>query len=264
MIAYPFPLKGMKVLIPRGKRQAKSFSELVKGYGGVPVEIPLIAFRPVETSNALIDVSSRLHSFDWLIFTSNVAVETFLSFVDISNQKALPKIAVIGERTESFVNSKGLHAEFIPKEYVAEGFVQEFLPFVEQGMKILIPKGNLARDYICSALSEKGAIVEEVIVYETFFPDESRKLLKEKLAAGELDILTFTSPSTIDHLMSVVKENNLHSSIEHCIIGCIGPISKEKARRYGLTVHAAPQVYTVHNMLKSIIAYIENKYRGET
>ena len=58
---------------------------------------------------------------------------------------------------------------------------REFLPFVREGMKVLIPKGNLARDYIGEALKGAGAIVDEVIVYETYFPEESKSNLVEAI-----------------------------------------------------------------------------------
>ncbi|MFE8696906.1 uroporphyrinogen-III synthase [Cytobacillus sp. FJAT-53684] len=261
MTAISLPLRGKNVLVPRSTGQAKSFSDLVKSYGGIPVEIPLLAFRPAALSEEMAVIMKEIHTYDWLIFTSSITVETFLSFVSSSERKQLPKIAAIGKKTESFLLDKKLQVDFTPKEFVAEGFVEEFLPYVKKGMKVLIPKGNLARNYIATVLSKKGAIVDEIIIYETFFPEESRELIKDKLSRDQLDILTFTSPSTIDHLMDVVKEYNLHDKVEECIIGCIGPVTKERIESYGLKVHSAPEEYTVHQMLKSIINYLENEYR---
>lgn len=257
MIAPTLPLTGKTVLVPRGKEQAKSFSDLIISYGGVPVEIPLIAFKPVQDSQDLFAIINELHTYDWIIFTSNVTVETFLSFIDLTVQNCLPKVATIGKRTEKCLKNSGLQVDFTPQEYVAEGFVQEFLPFVQPGMKILIPKGNLARSYISNALTSKGALVDELIIYSTYFPEENKQLLKEKLAAKSIDILTFTSPSTVDHLMDVVSEYNLHHLIDDCIIGSIGPITTKRVEHYGLKVHSAPDVYTVHHMLKTIIANLE-------
>ena len=260
MTSPALPLSGKTVLVPRGKGQAKSFSDLIESYGGNPVEIPLIAFKPVESTDEIQMLIKRLHTYDWLILTSNVAVETFFSFIKLTEETRLPKIAVIGKKTESCIKKLGLEVAFTPKEYVAEGFVEEFLPYIEPGMKVLIPKGNLARDYICTSLSANGAIVDEVVIYQTFFPEESKQLLKEMLANKSINILTFTSPSTVDHFMDVVKEYNLHHSLEDCVIGCIGPITVERAKYYELKVHSAPEVYTVHHMLKSIISYIENSH----
>lgn len=248
-------LHNKTVMIPRGKSHAKPFSELVARNGGIPVEIPLIAFKPVAASEKLLNILANLHTYDWIVFTSNVTVETFYSFIKKS-RTLLPKIAVIGEKTKEVLVDMGEKVDFVPEEYVAEGFIDEFLPHVNQGERILIPKGNLARDYISAALKRKGAIVDEIIIYETFLPEESRGKLVKMLTEESLDILTFTSPSTIDHFMKIVEENNLTDRLEHCIISCIGPVSKRKAEQCGLKVHAMPERYTVEEMLKSIAKYI--------
>ncbi|WP_226646547.1 uroporphyrinogen-III synthase [Mesobacillus subterraneus] len=248
-------LQNKTVMIPRGKAHATSFSELVEKNGGVPVEIPLIAFQPVKTSEKLLKTLTDIHTYDWIIFTSNVTVETFYSFFR-KGEVLLPKIAVIGEKTKEILVEKGAKVDFVPGEYVAEGFIEEFLPHVQHGEKVLIPKGNLARDYISSALKEKGAIVDEIIIYETFLPEESRGKLVKMLTEETLDILTFTSPSTIDHFMKIVEEHNLGSKLEHCIVACIGPVSKRKAEQRGLKVHAMPEKYTVEEMLKSVANFM--------
>ncbi|WP_226677453.1 uroporphyrinogen-III synthase [Mesobacillus jeotgali] len=248
-------LQNKTVMIPRGKAHAKSFSDLVKRNGGIPVEIPLIAFQPVKASEKLLKTLADLHTYNWIIFTSNVTVETFYSFLK-KGQALLPKIAVIGEKTKEALVDMGEKVDFVPEEYVAEGFVDEFLPHVKQGERILIPKGNLARDYISAALMEKGAIINEVIIYETYLPEESKGKLVKMLTEESLDILTFTSPSTIDHFMKIVEEHNLGSKLEHCIVACIGPVSKRKAEQRGLKVHAMPEKYTVEEMLKSVANFM--------
>lgn len=252
----PLPLLNKKVLVPRGKKQAKPFSQLVEKYGGIPIEIPLIAFRPIHADGSLLQLLKSIDTYDWIIFTSNVTVETLLSFYNKQELALFPKIAVIGERTQKVLNENGLKVSFLPSEYVAEAFAAEFAPYVKEGDRILIPKGNLARDVIAESLRKKGAAVDEAIVYETYMPEDSRVLLSEKLAKKDLDILLFTSPSTVEHFMDVVKENKLGDLIEECLIGCIGPVTKEKIQSYGLLVHAAPEVYTVEEMLKSMIAYL--------
>jgi uroporphyrinogen-III synthase len=260
MTSASLPLEGKRILVPRSKGQSKSFSHLVESYGGVPVEIPLLAFRPVQVSEDTRTILNELHTYDWIIFTSSITVETFLSFNSPSPDKQFPKVAAIGTKTKSSLEDSGFQVDFIPEEFVAEGFVEEFLPHVQKGMRVLIPKGNLARNYIGTALSEKkGAHVDEIIIYETFFPEESRELIVKRLSENQLDILTFTSPSTIDHLMAVVKEYNLFHKLEDCLIGCIGPITKNRIESYGLKVHSAPDIYTVDHMLKNIISYLENR-----
>ena len=250
------PLQDKTVMIPRGKAHAKSFSELVAKFGGIPVEIPLIAFRPAAATVNLDDLIYHLHTYDWIIFTSNVTVETFFSF--IKKPVKLPKIAVIGDKTRQVLEDRGITVEFTPGHYVAEEFVEEFHSHLRKGTRILIPKGNLARDYIASSLKKHGASVDEAVIYETYMPDDSRDKLIQMLSSGSLDILTFTSPSTIDHFMEIVERHQLHEQLRHCIVACIGPVSLRKAEDWGLTVHAVPEKYTVEEMLNSIIEYLRN------
>jgi uroporphyrinogen-III synthase len=252
-------LKDKRVLVPRGKKEAKSFSRLLEGFGGIPVEIPLLAFRPVKIDQKLEHLLKMLDTYDWMILTSKVAVETLLTFLGQGKPSTLPKIAVIGKKTEEALQANGLSAEFLPSKFVAETFVEEFLPYIQRGMKVFIPKGNLARDYIAESLREAGAIVDEAIVYENYMSEESRKALRNMLAENQLDILMFTSSSTVDHFMDVVREYHLEKQIQDCLIGCIGPITEKKLQSYGLTVHASPKVYTVEEMINSMNSYLEEK-----
>lgn len=253
------PLSGKTVLVPRGKDHAKGFSERIINYGGIPVEVPLIAFKPVAKNEHVQNMINELPLFDWIVFTSNVTVDTFLTFIKGTKPKKMPRIAAIGKKTAAVIKAAGFEVDFIPTEFVAEGFVKDFLPLVKKGMKILIPKGNLARNIIYTALTEIGAIVEEVIVYETYLPDESRKELVDYFSHRSLDILTFTSPSTIDHFMTVIHDHHFYEKLEACIICCIGPITKERIQSYGLQVHCEPKIYTVDHMLESMIDYLTSK-----
>lgn len=247
-------LLGKRVLIPRGRKHAKPVASLVEELGGIPVEIPLIAFKPTLSHNTAAELNKTIHTYNWLIFTSNVTVETFLAHVDL-NRDLVPKIAVIGEKTKEVLESKGIKVDFFPSKYVAEDFIEEFLPLVQKGERILIPKGNLARDAIAAALRKKEILVTELIVYETYMPEDSKVMLKDHLMAAQLDILLFTSPSTIDHFMDVVLKNELKENVGTCMIGCIGPVTKARAEAYGLYVHVMPERYTVKDLLNGILIY---------
>ena len=251
------PLRNKTVLVPRGEGQAKPFSDLVKKNGGIPIEIPLIAFRPVQLTSELEAILAKLHTYDWIVFTSTVTVETFFSFVSEEMKEKFPKVAVIGRRTKEVLLERGISVQFTPSKYVAEAFVDDFLPHITPGTKVLIPKGNLARDLIATSLTKQGAIVDEVIMYETYAPVESKNKLVDLLNNQQLDILTFTSPSTVDHFMDIVHENGLSDKLEHCLVACIGPITYKKVIAAGLPVHISPDQYTVNDMIECMIEKID-------
>lgn len=255
-------LKNKTVLVPREKSQGKAFSEMVKQFGGNPVEIPLLAFKALGVTSELQRIMDKIQQYDWIIFTSKVTIETFFSYRH-NDPTRFPKIAVIGEKTAQYIKKEGFNAAFIPTKYVAETFVEEFSSEVEPGMKILIPKGNLARDFISTQLKVCGAEVDEVVVYETYFPQESKEKLRQMLSENTLDIIPFTSPSTVDHFFEVVKEYELSSNIQNCIFACIGPVAQKRAERFGLKVDIVPKVYTVENMLRMIVQFLHIKEEGK-
>ena len=254
----PLPLQNKKVLVPRETKQIKSFSEMVQKYGGIPVEVPLLAFKPIGLTKEIKGVINNLIQYDWIIFTSNVTVDTFFSFTK-ENMTPFPKVATIGTKTAKVLLEKGLQVEFIPTEFVAETFVTEFLPYVQEGTRVLIPKGNLARSFISEGLKRIGAIVDEVIVYETYFPVESKGVLTQILIQDGLDVVPFTSPSTVDHFMEVIVENNLFHKLSTFTFACIGPVAKKRAENMGLTVEIVPTVYTAEEMVRAIVNYLIEK-----
>lgn len=255
------PLNGKRILVTRDKSQSNSFSNLVLKNGGIPIEIPLIDFRPVPISKHLQLIINQWFTYDWVIFTSRMAVESFFNLVENFHVSKWPKIAVIGEKTERIIKSKGLSVHFVPTKFVTEVFTVEFSKIITPGMKVLIPKGNLARKFIYDSLQSKGVQVDELVVYETYFPKESEKRLSRLLKEKGADILSFTSPSTVDYFMKIVEQNALAEHISQCIIACIGPVTKKRIEFYGFKVHAVPEKYTVEDTVESIISYI-NKTEG--
>ena len=102
----PLPLQNKKVLVPREKKQVKSFSEMVQKYGGIPVEISLLAFKPIGLTKEIEKVIHNLSQYDWIIFTSNVTVETFFPITK-EVMTPFPKIATIGTKTAKVVLERG-------------------------------------------------------------------------------------------------------------------------------------------------------------
>lgn len=252
------PLQNKQVMVPRAEEQAGAFSRLVERYGGIPVEIPLIAFRPVPLTEKSLSTIKNIHNYDWIVFTSNVTVNTFLSHQEV-NAELFPKVAAIGEKTRQVLREHGIHVDFMPSEYTAEGFVQEFLKFVKPGTNVIIPKGNLARELIAASIKQQGGRAEELVIYETYMPEKAQTRLTSLLKENQLDILTFTSPSTVDHFINTVREHSLAAAIEGKVVACIGPVTKRRAEKAGLTVHVCPEKYTVEEMLKDIVKLLTRK-----
>ncbi|MBM7691956.1 uroporphyrinogen-III synthase [Peribacillus deserti] len=243
------PLQGVKILITRAESQAEPLIRSVETLGGTPISIPMINFKRVERK----PLDGK---FDWIIFTSVNALKYFHLTKDSLVQMGNPKLAAIGEKTKEAIESLGLSINFIPGSFVAEAFIEEFNCCLTAPSKILLPKGNLARDIIAESLRKEGHECTELIVYENIMPSSSERKLIDFLGTNKADILTFTSASTVVNFMKIVRENNLNTAIKNSIVACIGPAAKCRAESLGLTVDICPDTYTAPSMLQAIITFL--------
>ncbi|MCA1057857.1 uroporphyrinogen-III synthase [Rossellomorea aquimaris] len=255
------PLEHVKVLITRGNEGSSDTGSLIESEGGVPILVPLLHFQshidPWEN-----ELQTRIHTYDWIIFTSKNGVKFFLEALE---RQGIPlasytgKFAAVGSKTEQYCHKYGMPVSFVPQTFTGDDFVEEFIAKVKPSGPVLIPKGNLARNVVATELHASGIVCQEWIVYETILPKESMKQLKEIIETEQVDIITFTSSSTVHHFMKVIRQYSLHEHIQDIPIACIGPITKNTAEQYGLNVKICPSVYTVTEMVKEMKDFISSR-----
>lgn len=247
-------LAGKTVLITRAQHQAKQMSVAVKERSGIPLEIPLLHMEG--TSHRRIHHTARqLHSYDWVIFTSKNGVTFFLDGLE----KKLPltiKIAAVGVKTKLELEKRGYQVHFVPTSFVAEVFAEEFLKELNGNERILFPKGNLARDVIPVKLRGIGVSLDELIVYGTKVNVEKKQELITALKVRKVNVITFTSPSTVDSFVRLLEGTNWREWTKKCTIACIGPITEKEANLYFPHV-IVPKEYTVEALLQCICESIK-------
>jgi uroporphyrinogen-III synthase len=252
------PLEQVKVLITRGNEGASETGSLIENEGGVAILVPLLHFQshedPLEKT-----LHTAIHTYDWIIFTSKNGVKFFLEALE---RRSIPltsykgKFAAVGSKTEQYCYKYGIPVSFVPENFTGDDFAVEFISQVKPTGQVLIPKGNLARNVIASALASSGVTCQEWVVYETVLPAESIEELKGIIEKEQVDIITFTSSSTVHHFMKVIHEYSLYDHIRDTPIACIGPITKNTAEQYGLHVKICPSVYTVNEMVNEMKIFI--------
>ena len=247
-------LAGKTVLITRAQHQAKQMSVAVKEKSGIPLEIPLLHMEGM-SHRQIQHIEGQLHSYDWVIFTSRNGVAFFLD----SLNKKLPltiKIAAVGVKTKLELEKRGYQVHFVPTSFVAEAFAEEFLKELSGNERILFPKGNIAREVIPVALREIGVSLDELIVYGTKVNIEKKQELIAALKLGKVDIITFTSPSTVTSFVRLLEGANWREWTKKCPIDCIGPITEKEASRYFPSV-IVPKEYTVEALLQCVCESIK-------
>jgi uroporphyrinogen-III synthase len=258
------PLSGKTVLVTRGKEQAKEFSELLMQMGAFPIEIPLISFSLPPDIEPIKQILKEVNRYDWVIFTSKNGVDFFFQLMDGDGlKKGFPKIAVVGKKTAQALKKKGIQVDVVPKEFVAEGLIEALKPLIKPRERVLLVKGNLARPVLKQALEEMGVHITELVVYETKLNESGKSQMIELLIKKKIDVITFTSPSTVHSFMQMLEGVEWRSLLQRCAVACIGPITKQAAEEAGIQVHICPENYTISDMIKAIVVYFSNRRNEE-
>ncbi|MCL7748085.1 uroporphyrinogen-III synthase [Halalkalibacter alkaliphilus] len=252
------PLAGKTVLVTRAKEQAHDLSRLIERQGGEAIEVPLIEFQSTNFHQVQ-KVLNELQDYQWLIFTSTNGVRFFMEQVQTMEQKlnfTSLKIAVVGEKTEEMLERFGLKATVIPKEYVAEGLVEALMGKVKKGERVIVARGNLGRVDLVHQLSQMGAMVTDLFVYETVCPIKAKEQLHRVLQVHkQLDYITFTSSSTVRHYIKLFKLLKHEQKDTHPTVACIGPIAARTAVNNGLNVTIVPHTYTIEHLVEQIVIH---------
>ncbi len=247
-------LQGKRILVTRPRRQAAELISRLVELGTQPVAFPVIEVAPIEDTTYLDAAIAALDRFTWVIFTSANGVEAFWQRLTACGKDAAAfhgiKVAAIGPVTAEALRQRGVEPGFVPPEYVAEAIAEGLGDVL--GQRILLPRADIARKALAVELAKRGALPTEITVYRTQAARPDPQTLDE-LRRG-VDVLTFTSSSTVRSFMQVIEQEGIPLP-PSAVIACIGPITAETARQLGMRVDLVAAEYTTAGLVEALIAY---------
>jgi uroporphyrinogen-III synthase/chlorite dismutase len=274
----PQPLAGRRVLVTRTREQASVLSERLRALGAIPLEFPTIRIVPPTDWGALDAALKRLYVSDetgyaWFVLTSANGVHICLQRLrelgyDLRAMSGV-RIATIGPATAAALTDYGVTADLVPDEYIAEGVTRALLKDARQhqvslvGQRILLARAAEARKVLFTDLQQAGALVDEVPAYYTVpvaRDDEHGREILHLLQDGQLDILTFTSSSTVRNFVAWVESSGRHvleQIPQHTQLASIGPITSQTARELGLRIDIEAKEFTIDGLVSAIILHEE-------
>jgi uroporphyrinogen III methyltransferase/synthase len=167
------------------------------------------------------------------------------------------RLAAIGPATAAALRDWGLTVEVVPGQYVAEGLLERLRPLVAPGARVLLPRAAETRDVLVRELTAHGARVPEVAAYRTRAATEHAAGLREALAAGRVDAVTFTSSSTVRSFCALFAGAELPRLLRGVTVACIGPITRATAEAYGIATQVVPEDYTIPALARAIVTHFE-------
>jgi uroporphyrinogen-III synthase len=258
------PLRGKTILITRSLEQSEEFIRAVEAKGGKTVLFPTIQIHDPDSWVEVDEAIKHIKTFDGVIFTSRNAVEKF--FERMKFHKIPPDVLItffifaVGEKTKSLIEKYNLLVTAIPENYTAESLGETIQAICVKEKRFLFPRGNLGKDIITEKLSTLKATVIPVTVYKTvqlvpYNTDE----IKQKLLNGNIDVVTFTSPSTVKNFFSLFTEEAKVEFVHKIVFAVIGEVTAETLRQLGYNPKIIAEPSTVEGMIQAIENYYKNK-----
>ena len=246
------PLFGKRVLVTRARAQASEFADLLEANGAEVIQFPTIKIQPIEN----VDIPS-LDKYDWVIFTSVNAVEIFYERLRANGKDVRmfggTKICAVGPKTVEALNGIGIQPDFVPTHSRGSAIAAEMENV--SGKKILLPRAKIATADLPNGLREKGAVVDDISLYDTLkVTSKDHKTIEADLLKGKIDLVTFTSSSTVTNFLEMFPAHKPETLLADVQVAVIGPETQKTAIEHGIQVDVVAKKATIESLVEAIIA----------
>lgn len=193
------PLFGLNVCVTRSREQASYLKKRLRELGAEVTEINSIKIE--STKDNLNEVKNKLCDYDHIILTSVNGVNIFFDYIienriDLRGLKA--KFSVVGKATKKALEKKGIQAFIMGREFVGEGLFESLKPYLLKGERVLLPCSSESRIYLKDEIEKLGLSVDRIHTYNTVCGK-----VKNERVFEEVDFILFTSPSTVNNMISL-------------------------------------------------------------
>jgi uroporphyrinogen III methyltransferase/synthase len=249
------PLFGKRIVVTRAREQASELKRLFEESGANVLQFPTIEIVPPETWESL--DRAVVTRYDWLIFTSTNGVAAFFERLYAAGRdvRALAgmKVAAVGQATAADLRARGIQADVVPERFIST----ELLPLLasdQTGIRTCVVRAAEGREELVDELRRRGGDVDLAIAYQTRAADYDLDELIALIAADTIDVVTFTSASTVDHFFGPLTGEERARVNARALLASIGATTSEAIRRYGKEPDIVAREATVAALHAAVLA----------
>ena len=219
-----------------------------------------IAFAPPEDPGSLQAAMERLGSYDWICFASPRAVEAVVSRLEQPPPGV--RVAAVGPTTAASLRAAGWPVDRVPEDARGEGLVEAFRVAGDAaGGRVFFPASAIARDTIPRGLEGLGAEVHQVTAYRTVAIPLDREACRRDVEAGEVQVVTFTSPSALEALRKGIGDELLRRLALSVPAAAMGPTTARALEEVGWRRIEVAQVATLEGLAQAAMNAAEESLR---
>ena len=250
------PLFGQAAIVTRARAQASELSQRLEELGAEVIELPTIRIEPPADPAPLAKAVRELDKFNWIIFTSANAVDSFFAALNEAklDARALAacRICCIGPATARRLSHFGLRADAQPENFTGAAIVEHLAKTVKlAGKRLLVPRSDIAPLELIESLTARGADVRQVEAYRTVSDNTNADVVRSLLASGRGVWITFTSSSTVTNFLAAIPADELHG--DNVRLASIGPSTSQTLRASGLQPSVEATEHTIEGLISAIL-----------
>ncbi len=252
------PLFGRRIIVTRSRAQASDLVARLEELGAETIEVPAIRIEPPQDPTPLREAARNLSDFDWIVLTSTNGAEALFGALAAEGLDARAlcgcRVAAIGPATAERLAAFGIRADLQPETFTGAAVAEALARTGDlAGMRILLPRADIAPKELVEALGGRGALVSEVVAYRTVTDFADSGAVAERLDRGEIDWITFTSSSTVRNFLETLKPDRVRAS--RALVASIGPTTSATLREAGLDPTVEAATYTIPGLVEAILNY---------
>lgn len=257
------PLDGRRVAVTRAREQSEKFGALLTALGAEVLFCATIEILPPLDWAPLDAAIQSLPTYDWIVFTSRNAVDHFharlaLNIVDEASLGGV-RIAAVGTGTRDALRAHGMRVDIIPERAVADAIPEVLGPI--DGLRILLPRSDMARLDLPSALRARGASVDDVVTYRTRGAGGAAALVEHVREHG-VDAITFASASAVRSFVDAARDmidiGGWWRDPDRPRIVAIGPVTASAAAELNLPTDRVATDHDVQGLVRAVVDCLSN------
>jgi uroporphyrinogen III methyltransferase / synthase len=228
------PLFGKRVVVTRAREQASQMVQLLADSGANVLQFPTIKTMPPGSFDSLDHVING--KYDLIVFTSVNGVRAYFDRLLEKGKDARSlagaRIAAVGDTTANVLRSHGIAPDLVPDKFQSVALLP-LLAKDQKGIRTAVIRAEEGSDDLLDELRRRGGHADLGVAYRTVAADEDLDEVRELIASDAIDVVTFTSGSTVSNFFDMLSASERKRLLDRALIASIGPVTSEAIRGYG-------------------------------
>jgi uroporphyrinogen-III synthase len=247
------PLAGRVVLVTRPGEEGAALARRLGELGAEAIEAPTIVVEGPQPGGPLDEAvrAAAAGTFDWVVFTSAAGVRAWAARAEaLGADQPTARVAAVGDATAATLRRNGVASDLVPAMFTTSALGEAF---PRGSGRVLLARADLATGDLEETLRAKGWEPVRVDAYRVRAASSLPPQAMSALGAGRVDVVTFTSPSTVDGFVRLAEGVASPPSV------CIGPVTADAADVAGIAVVEVASPHTEDGLVEAVVRALASR-----